>query len=366
MNTVSIAALRPELWQKELYQDVMAELYFMRNGLMGKDANNIIQIKDDLKKSNGDTVTFGLTTKLGGSGVSGDGELEGNEEAISSYSQSVMIDQIRNSVRLTGKLDEQMAAYDMRMDAKAKLATWAREMLERQIFMKLGGVTTTTLTGYDSVVYSGLATWSNSANIVPVADEAAGSGSRYVCACATGIDAIAATDVLTPAMISKARHKAVLSSPRMRPLRVEGKDYFVMFIHPSQAYDLKNAASGVWAQAQREAQIRGDKNPLFTGALGIWDGVVIYEHDYVPTAAATAAFSVGGTACNARVYRALLCGQQAGVYAQTQDSFKMVEKLFDYDNKVGYATGIIGGVQKTAFNNLDYAVITVDTGATAL
>jgi hypothetical protein len=290
MNTVSIAALRPELWQKELYQDVMDELYFMRNGMMGKDANNIIQIKDDLKKSNGDTVTFGLTTKLDGSGVSGDGELEGNEEQISSYSQSVMIDQIRNSVRLTGKLDEQMAAYDMRMDAKSKLATWAREMLERQIFMKLGGVTTTTLTDYSSSVYSGLATWSNSPNVVPAAEEAAGTGARYVCADASGIDSLAATDILTPALISRARHKAVLASPRMRPLRVEGKDYFICFIHPSQAYDLKNAASGVWAQAQREAQIRGDKNPLFTGALGVWDGVIIYEHEYVPTAQAMLRF----------------------------------------------------------------------------
>lgn len=366
MNTVSIAALRTELWQKELYQDVMDELYFMRNGMMGKDANNIIQIKDDLKKSNGDTVTFGLTTKLGGSGVSGDGELEGNEEQISSYSQSVVIDQIRNSVRLTGKLDEQMAAYDMRMDAKSKLATWAREMLERQIFMKLGGVTTTTLTDYAGSVYSGLATWSNKPNVVPAAEEAAGTGARYVCADASGIDSLETTDILTPALISRARHKAVLASPRMRPLRVEGKDYFICFIHPSQAYDLKNAASGVWAQAQREAQIRGDKNPLFTGALGVWDGVIIYEHEYVPTAQATAAFSVGGTAAAVRCYRALLCGQQAGVYAQTADSFNMVEKLFDYDNKVGYATGIIGGVQKTAFNSLDYAVVSIDTGATAI
>lgn len=365
-NTVSIAALRPELWQRELFKDVMDDLYFQRNGLMGEGENNIIQVKNNLKKSNGDTVTFGLTTKLSGNGVTGDSELEGNEEAILSYSQSVAINQLRNSVRLTGKLDEQMAAYDMRMDAKSKLAAWAKETLERQFFMKLGGVTTTTLTDVNSAVYSGLATFSNSPNVVPAADEAAGSGSRYVCACATGVDAIATTDILTPALISRAKHKAKLASPKIRPLRVEGKDYYVIFIHPSQAYDLKNAASGVWAQANREAQVRGDSNPLFTGALGIWDGVIIYEHEYVPTAQATAAFSVGGTGCLARTFRALLCGQQAGVFAQTQDSFTMVEKLFDYDNKVGYATGFIGGIQKAAFNSLDYGVISVDTGATAL
>lgn len=369
-NTVSTSTLRAQIWLKELMADVQDSLYFSQRQMMGTDANNIIQTKEDLKSKPGDRVTFGLTLKIGG-GITGDSELEGQEQAITSYAQSNLIDQMRNSVRLTGRLDEQKVAYDMRMDAKSQLAKWKVEFIERQIFMKLAGVTTLTLQDTGSVVYSAQATWSNSPNIVPAADEAAGTGTRYVCAKSTGIDAIAATDILTTGLITKARVKASISSlgtPSIQPLRIDGQNYYVMFVHPWQAYDLKTATSSIWAQAQRDAQVRGGDNPIFTGSLGIWDGVILHEHEYVCKAQTGSAFSVSGTAVNsgASVFRSVLCGRQAATFAECQNPNGFVEKEFDYDNKVGYATGLIGGIQKTAFNSIDYGIITVDTSATDL
>lgn len=373
-NTVSIDNLRREMWRRELFKDVIDGMYFTKNGLMGEGDNYIVQTFSDLKKEQGDTVTVGLTAKLNGAGVTGDSELEGNEEAISSYSDSILIDQVRNAVRLTGRLDSQKACYDMFKDAKEKLSIWAQEFLERQIFMKLGGVSVTTLTDETGTVYSARAAWSNTPDAIPSAQEAAGTADytyRYLCADASGLDSMAATDILTPALISKAKVIAQLASPSVRPLRINGQDHYVMFIHPKQAWDLKNASGSVWAQAQRDAQVRGDKNPIFTGALGVWDNVILFEHEYVPTLTgdgASVVFSTGNTTyCpnGVRAYRALLCGRQAVAAAFTTDSFKMVEETFDYENKVGIATGIIGGVQKMAFNSKNYGVVTVDTGATA-
>lgn len=160
-NTISIDANRRELWRSELFQDVIDGMYFTQNGLMGEGDNNIVQVFKDLKKSAGDTITVPLTAKLAGAGVTGDSELEGNEEAISSYYDQVLIDQVRNAVRLTGKLDSQKACYDMFKDAKEKLSIWGQEFLERQIFMKLGGVSALTLTDETGATYSGRATWSN-------------------------------------------------------------------------------------------------------------------------------------------------------------------------------------------------------------
>ena len=145
-NTVSLDNLRREMWKKELFQDVIDGMYFTQNGLMDEGDNNIVQTFSDLKKEAGDTITVPLTAKLSGSGVSGDSELEGNEEAINSYYDQISIDQIRNAVRLTGRLDSQKACYDMFKDAKEKLSIWAQEFLERQIFLKLAGVSVTTLT----------------------------------------------------------------------------------------------------------------------------------------------------------------------------------------------------------------------------
>jgi len=363
-NTVSISALRPEVWQKALYKDVMDGLFFNQNKLMGKDENNIIQVKDELKKGQGDTVTFGLTTKLSGDGVTGDSELESNEEKITAYSESVLIDQIRNAVALTGRLDEQKNAYDMRSDAKAKLATWGQELIERQIFMKLAGVTTTTLTDVNGDIYSGNATWSNTATGATSAEEAAGTGVRYICADSDGLDSLAATDVMSTTLISRAKILAKLASPKIRPLRVDGKDHYVMFLHPWQVYDLKKET--VFQNAQRDAQTRGASNPLFTGAIGVWDGVILYEHEYVPTCDAAATFTVSGTGAGAQAFRSVLCGKQAIATAFSESSFRMVEKSFDYGNQVRYATGIIGGIQKPVFNSKDYGVVMIDTGATAL
>jgi N4-gp56 family major capsid protein len=373
-NTVSTAALRPEIWQKELYKDVIDNLYFTQNGLMGEGEDNIVQIKKDLVKQNGDQITIPLTAKLSGNGVTGDAELEGNEEAISQYSDAIVISQKRFAVRLTGRLDEQMNAFDMRSDAKKKLSIRLQEFIERQIFFKLAGVNNTSLTDINDVGVAADCAWSNAPDRVPDADELAGYGKRYLCAdYAAGLDSLATTDLLTPALISMAKVKAMTASPQVLPLKISGRNYYVMFVHPWQAMDLKNNAT--FAQAQREADVRGDENKIFTGALGIWDGVVLKEHEYVPfldiSGASTASDmdgfnSASGSDCDASAdaFRALLCGKQAVAFAQCKNDAGWVEETFDYKNKVGFATGIIGGIQKVTFNSKDYGVIAVDTYAT--
>jgi N4-gp56 family major capsid protein len=372
-NSVSVDALRPEIWAKELYADVMDNLYFTQSGLMGEGSNNIIEVKKDLVKGQGDQITVGLTAKLSGAGVSGDDELEGNEEAINAYSEAVAIGQKRFAVRLTGQLDEKKNAYDMRQDAKEKLSIRMQEFIERQMFLKLGSVSLTTLIDVNGVTYSADATWSNSPNQVPTADSGAGYGNRYLCADYTnGADSLATTDLITPELISRCKVKALLASPKIQPLRINGEAHYVMFIHPWQAYDLKNNAT--FNQARREAEVRGASNPIFTGALGVWDNVIIKEHEYVPFLDISGGgltpnnyeLAATGTDYSADCFRAILCGKQAAVFAQAKNPQGWVEETFDYKNKVGFATGLIGGIQKLQFNSKDYAVVTLDTSATAL
>ena len=376
-NTASIAALRAQLWDKELYKDMMTELLFSNYGshMISTSPNSIIQVKDDLKSKKGDRITFGIGYKLTGDGVTGDSELEGNEEAKNTYSDVVLIDQIRNAERLQGELDNQKAAYDTREEAKNDGKVWIAEFIEKQFFMKLGGVTEVDLTDVGGSIYSARAAWSNSATPVPAAHEAAGTGARYICADTAGLDSLAATDILTTSLITKARVKAsttVVGRPRVRHIRVNGKKYYVMFVHPWQAADLKTASGSTWAQAQRDAQLRGDSNPIFSGALGVWDGVILHESDYVPVCQSGSNFDGSGTATTAQAFRALLCGAQAGLMANASNKGRgaaptfMVEKSFDYENKTGYAVGYIGGIQKATFNSIDYGVVSVDTGATDL
>lgn len=375
-NYQSNSGLRPTIWQKELYQDVIDNLYFTKNGMMGKDANNIIQIKDDLVEKKGNTVTFGLTAKMSGAGVTGDGELEGNEEKITGYSDSVAISKKRFAIRLDGKLDEQQAAYDLRSDAKTKLSIRLQEFIERQFFFKLAGVNNTTLTDVNAVTVGADCLWSNTSDKVPDADETAGYGSRYLSAAYDPVSGsgnntnLNAAHTLTPRLISRLRIKAKLANPQVVPVKIDGINYYVLFIHPWQADDLKNHQS--YREANLYAAARGDANPIFSGALGVWDGVIVHEHEYAPYLAINSvttknfAASGSGISYGLDTFRAVLCGAQAVAFAKCRYDNGWVEKSFDYDDKTGFATGLLGGIQKPTFNSKDYGVIVLDTAATPI
>lgn len=341
-DTYSATNLQATLWYKSLFADVQTMLFMDR--FMGAGENNPIQVITDLKKGPGDTITVPLTVKLGGPGVSGDDELEGNEEEILSYDFSPTINQLRHAVRLRGKMDEKKVAYNMRADAKDKLKIWWAERIDREILSKLLGDTTGSLTG--GVCHANTPT-------APVSTEAVWAGGQ------SADGSLTSGMVFDTKVIVAAKQMALMHSPKIRPIRLadgayKGTDQYIMIIHPYQADDLRK--DPVWNQAQREANVRGDSNPLISGALGMWNGVVIYQHELCWYD------DDGGSSCG--IARGVLMGQQAGVFLEgSNDSW--VEKSFDYGNKWGISAGKIFGVQKTKFNSKDYGLITVATAAAA-
>lgn len=367
-KTISNSSWRPQVWAKTLFADVMDSLYFVVNGMMGESDNNVVQVQSDLEKEKGDRVNFRLRSKLSGRGVKGDSELEGNEERGLDYTENVLIDQIRHAERLEGTLDEQKNGAEMRGEAKDMLKIWLKEFIEHQIFLKLGGVTNSTITDVNGVQVALDYDWSNTPDFIPDADEAAGSGNRYIAPAAT--TALTANDKMTPDLIDRAKAKAQTANPKVQPLMVDGKPYWIMFVHPWQYYDLRRNAE--WAQAMREAERRGPDNPIFSGAEGIWNGVIVHCHEYVPfldVSVVGNSFrgSGTGTDCAVDVFRALFCGKQAIGFAKAKNLKKeWVEKNFDYDNQFGVATSLLGGIQKLLFNSIEFGVIAVDSAATAL
>jgi N4-gp56 family major capsid protein len=364
-NTVSIDALRQELWSKELLDDVMRDVENIMQ-FMGEGPNNVVQVSRELAKRKGDTETFGLVARLSGSGVTGDSELEGNEEAMLSYSESVAIDQIRNAVRLSGKLDAQKTVYDQIKSAREVLRVWMKEFIARQIFLKLGGVTNTTLVDTNGVVVGTRCAWSNTPDYIPDADTTAGSGARYLNAETTGAANAAAADTMTLDLVTKAATKARLANPKIQPIESGGESFYVMYLHPLCARDIR--ISSDWKTAQENAQLRGEKNPVFRGALGYWSGVLLLENEFCPWLDVSVAGNsfrgaASGTNFAVDTARNLLCGKQAVLFAEASNPEALVVETFDYKNKDGVACSFIGGLQKAMFNSLEYGVIAVDAAA---
>ena len=330
-NTQSLSALRVELWRKKLFADVRDDLWATR--FMGRTEQSMIQELEDLKKDKGSKINFGLGIKLSGDGTEGDAELEGNEESMTDYEEEVEIDQLRHAVRLKGKMDEKKNAYNMRSSAKGRLQDWWAERLDQEILDKLCG---------------------KAASDFANTPTAAASSRRVYAGGVSAIGSVTTAMKMDTKVLDKAKQTAKLASPKIRPLRVNGKPHYVAILHPYDATNLRQ--DPVWNQAQRDANVRGDKNPIFSGALGMYNGIIVHEHEYI--------YRTNDGSGSAYVARNLLCGQQAAVMAWGAP-VKWVEKSFDYGNKWGISCGAIFGVIKPLFNSVDYGVLTLHSASAA-
>lgn len=343
-------ALAVKLWARKLFQDSLKATWASK--FMGKGSDSLIQIKDETSKGAGDKITVGLRMQLSGAGVQGDGTLEGNEEALTTYSDAVYIDQLRHAVRSAGKMSEQRVPFSVRDEAKSGLQDWWADRIDTWFMNQICGYTPQTDTKYTG----------NQAVVAPDANH------RVFATGSADESQTTTSHVMTLALIDKCVEKAKTSTVAIRPVRVPGVgECYVMFLHPYQVYDIRTSTTtGQWLDIQKAALSgSGDtKNPIFTGALGMYNNVILHESTRV-----TYGVNSSTGAASTSVRRAVFCGAQAAMMAYGKDSsggeMSWVEELFDYGNQLGVSAGMIGGLKKTVFNSADFATITCSTYAVA-
>lgn len=329
-------------WSADLMKEALKKTHLLQ--FAGSGSDNIIQIKSDLNKDAGDRVRFGLRHQLTGAGIQGDGVLEGNEEALEIYSQDVYIDQLRHAVRSSGKMSEQRVPFSVRAEARDGLSDWWADRFDTWLFNQLAGNT-----GQGDTKYTG-----NQACVAPDSD-------HVLIGSATGSTAEASLSATTVAkfnlkFIDEAVERAQLLKNALRPVRVGNGSYLVLFLHPAQVTSLRTSTdTGQWLDIQKAALSGGDgkSSPIFTGALGVYNGVILHKSTRIPSS----------PGLNASVRRAILCGAQAAQMAfgkgYGKGSFTWKEEMFDYDNQLGVAAGCIGGVVKTVFNSSDFGTMVI-------
>lgn len=334
--------LAVKLFSKELMTQVLRMTYVSR--FIGTTADSMIQVKDETKKSAGDKITYGLKVQLGGTGVAGDDTLEGNEEALVTYSDSILIDQLRHATRSKGKMSEQRVLFSLREEGKQSLGDWFADRVDTAFFNHLGGISTQT---------DGRYTGSNT----PIAP----STNNIVLSNQTAEGSLTTTDAFTTSLIDKcvARAKTMQDQstpqPNIRPIKVNGQPKYVMFLHPWQVYSLRTtatAATVTWWEVNRSALTGGmiKDNPIYTGSLGEYNGVILHESQRVPNS----------TTANAK--RAIFCGAQSAVIAYGRDTSSPTrmswrEEEFDYGNQLGISAGMVWGLKKVVFNSADFGCI---------
>jgi N4-gp56 family major capsid protein len=234
----------------------------------------------------------------------------------------------------------------MREEAMQGLRDWFADRMDTAFFNHICGISAagSVYTGHNTPVEA-VATADTDHFVLGLGGEAAEAS----------VVSASASNVMNLKYIDLALEKAKTITPKIRPLRVGGEDKYVMFLHPYQVTDMRTSTTtGQWLDIQKAAMNGGQvsNNPIYTGALGEYNGVIMHESTRIKTVTA-------GTA------RAVLCGAQAATIAFGQatssGSASWSEELFDYGNQLGVSGGLIWGLAKTRFNSKDFSTILVTT-----
>lgn len=342
-----------KLWRSKLAREALKATWIQK--FIGNSSNDILQVFDETSKGAGDRVTVTLRMQLSGDGVLGDGTLEGNEEALTTYTDNLYIDQLRHAVRSAGKMTEQRIPWSIREEAMMGLKDWWAGRMDTAFFNQLCGYTTQTDTRYTG----------NQAVIAPDSEHVFRPNSR------ANDQSLTTGDEMTLAIIDEAVTAAKLGGvgvdgvgdPVIRPVKVDGEDYYVVVMHTKQAKQLRtNTSTGQWLDIQKAATT-GDgskNNPIFTGALGVYNGAVLHESTRITNGVHS---TTGAAVTTAK--RAVLLGAQAGSIGfgkgYSFENFDWNEELFDYGNQLGVEAGAIFGLKKLRFNSKDFGSITLPT-----
>lgn len=304
-----------KLWGTELFYQAENRTFWHRfEGGEGSQAP--VVRKDDLEKNSGDTIKMDIALALTGAGATGDTALlEGAEEKMKFRQAEITVDSLQHAVRWT-KLGKILINHNMRSTALNLLRKHLAGRLDDQVFAEFVGAAT-------GATYT-------EANMP--------TSMKWFAGTSTSIATVADSDAvgrIKLSDISDIKAYAVTNN-KIEPLEMGdsdvGEEQFMLVLHPYAALALKKDSQ--WQQAQREAQERGRGNPLFTGAIGYWDNVILYQSPRVKTAADGAG--------SISVARNVFCGASglARAYAYYPD---WTEQYFSYGQEQGVAYfGVVG------------------------
>lgn len=343
--------------------DVGRESYFNRKFMgVGVEAQTPLQTLPHLENDAGERIDYDLVMQLKMQPVEGDNTLEGKEEDLKFYTDSVYIDQMRGGVNTGGRMTRKRTIHDLRKIARVRQSEWWARVFDELIFMYLSGARGVNADYIFPTTYAGFA---NNAFVAPDNKHILYAGA------ATSKSTLTNTDKFDLKLIDRAVARASTMGggsegiPAIQPIRIEGEEHYVVVMHPFQTFDVRTSTSaGQWLDIQKAAAAaEGRNNPIFKGGLGKYNNVVLHEHRGVIR------FADYGAGANLEAARALFMGRQAGVVAfgspGTGLRFDWHEESRDNGNQAVISTSSIFGVKKTSFTidgtSRDFGVIALDS-----
>ena len=325
-------------WSTMAFREAMKSTFIFK--FLGDNKRSVLRLVEDLIKNAGDTVKYDLLMQATGDGVTGDNEIRHNEEEMIYYQDSVVVDQLRNGHAFR-RMTQQRTVHDLRKDAQSNLSDWMATKLDEYMFRYLCG---------DTTINHGQSGVAPDSDHYIVSGDVSKSGTI-----ATDEASLSNNDQIDLMDLDYAKEQAMTISPMIEPARVDGNDYYIAVLHPYSMTDIRTSANTSatikWSDIQQYANVRGLKNPIFSGADGVYNGIILYQSSriYSPVT---------------NVRRNLLLGAEAGVLAIANPYDKVDQKKFgkklymswyegtdDAGNEKYVVVGMVLGVKACVFNS---------------
>lgn len=368
------------MWSKKTF--VYALQMMGLTMMMGDSKDSLIQVDNGLEKRKGTTIIFESRSPMSAPGQGDDGNTTGQEESLKRRNMSLIVHERSHSYVSAGKISEQRTYTDVREDGKEDLGEWFAEALENDLITAACGLYN------ENSSSSAIATINESyptTNRIYYGGQSL-DGTTNPATTSYSTDALLTAGTVTnnlmgTLVLEKIRRKAMAATPRFRRVKVHDLSkfnpddarggiagpligrYVMGLLHPLQIKSIKAESGSIAYKAMTaEAQRRANLNPLFSGASFLWDGILVWEYDRIPTRTGAGGTSLAeGFSLNAgrtatddaavsgrTIARALIWGAQGMVFGWAQ-RLEWSEDFVD-NNKPKVKVDAIYGTSRTIFN----------------
>lgn len=356
---------RRKAWAATVAQDSAKEQYFSR--LIGEEGSySAIIKKTDTEKGAADEVVTALVAKLRGAPIIEGQKLEGREFRLQHAAHTMRINEFRHGVNIGARIEQTRVGYNLRKQGREKLTDYIKELYEEAICCAMSGARGTgSEIQHLDLNYVGY----------PNALRAPDAAHLYVGKAGDKVkNTLVQADVVALSTLNKLRTKAKKmlggqpdKAVKMAPIAMGGKKVFVWGMCPESIQDMRDdtGAQG-WFEAQKALTTAiGKDSEIFKGGAGLFNGVLVDEME------TCVKFTDYGAGANVPAARSLFMGANAGFIAHGTKGMAdgmtvaLDEDTADRKHDAILFFEMIFGADKTAFNAMDYGLISVDNAFTA-
>ncbi len=261
--------------------------------LMGKkDSGQPIIVDNTLKGQCGDTVRYHFVPQDDSDGIKGqNASILGNEKVLDEYFMDLKIDQMAQAYAKRGKMTDKRTIWKIRAMFKEQLTNWFRDKHAYWLTMAMTGYMSN---GYDFVDDFAAEDVVNGDGRLMVAKGSSGfkmiEGSKSSeTDLLTDYDGsggkLATTDVMNTYLLDELEimAKEGNSDYRMTPVKSKnGEEYFILHLCLRACTQLRqDARFEKRLLSLAEAGVDPSKDVFATGALGIWNNIIIKKNEFI-------------------------------------------------------------------------------------